>query len=34
VQGYVVGRPLPIEDYADLVGRRPAEPKQRLVLVK
>ena len=33
VQGYVVGRPLPIEDYADLVGRRPAEPK-RLVLVK
>jgi diguanylate cyclase (GGDEF)-like protein/PAS domain S-box-containing protein len=34
VQGYVVGRPLPIEDYADLVGHRPAEPKQRLVLVK
>ncbi len=34
VQGYVVGRPLPIEDYADLVGRQPAEPKQRLVLVK
>jgi diguanylate cyclase (GGDEF)-like protein/PAS domain S-box-containing protein len=33
VQGYVVGRPLPIEDYADLIGRRPAEPK-RLVLVK
>jgi diguanylate cyclase (GGDEF)-like protein/PAS domain S-box-containing protein len=33
VQGYVVGRPLPIEDYADLVGRRPAEPK-RLALVK
>jgi diguanylate cyclase (GGDEF)-like protein/PAS domain S-box-containing protein len=33
VQGYVVGRPLPIEDYADLVGRPPAEQK-RLVLVK
>jgi predicted signal transduction protein with EAL and GGDEF domain len=33
VQGYVVGRPLPIEDYADLVGRLPAEPK-RLMLVK
>jgi EAL domain-containing protein (putative c-di-GMP-specific phosphodiesterase class I) len=33
VQGYVVGRPLPIEDYGDLVGRLPAEPK-RLVLVK
>jgi diguanylate cyclase (GGDEF)-like protein/PAS domain S-box-containing protein len=33
VQGYVVGRPLPIEDYADLIGRPPAEPK-RLVLVK
>jgi diguanylate cyclase (GGDEF)-like protein/PAS domain S-box-containing protein len=33
VQGYVVGRPLPIEDYADLVGRRPVE-KKRLVLVK
>ena len=33
VQGYVVGRPLPIEDYADLVGRPPAEPK-RLALVK
>jgi diguanylate cyclase (GGDEF)-like protein/PAS domain S-box-containing protein len=27
VQGYVVGRPLPIEDYADLVARRPAEQK-------
>jgi EAL domain-containing protein (putative c-di-GMP-specific phosphodiesterase class I) len=34
VQGYVVGRPLPIEDYADLVGRQAPEPKQRLVLVK
>ena len=34
VQGYVVGRPLPIEEYADLIGRRPAEPKPRLVLVK
>jgi diguanylate cyclase (GGDEF)-like protein/PAS domain S-box-containing protein len=33
VQGYVVGRPLPIEEYGDLVGRPPAEPK-RLVLVK
>jgi EAL domain-containing protein (putative c-di-GMP-specific phosphodiesterase class I) len=33
VQGYVIGRPLPIEEYADLIGRQPAEPK-RLVLVK
>jgi len=24
VQGYLVGRPCPIEDYADLVGRSPA----------
>jgi len=29
----VVGRPLPIEEYGDLVGRPPSEPK-RLVLVK
>ena len=34
VQGYVVGRPLPIADYADLVGRPPVEQKQpRLALV-
>jgi diguanylate cyclase (GGDEF)-like protein/PAS domain S-box-containing protein len=33
VQGYVVGRPLPIEDYADLVRRPPVEQK-RLVVVK
>jgi EAL domain-containing protein (putative c-di-GMP-specific phosphodiesterase class I) len=33
VQGYVVGRPLPIEDYADLIGRPPVE-QRRLVRVK
>jgi diguanylate cyclase (GGDEF)-like protein/PAS domain S-box-containing protein len=32
VQGYVVGRPLPIEDYADLVGRRPVEKKRLMVV--
>jgi EAL domain-containing protein (putative c-di-GMP-specific phosphodiesterase class I) len=31
VQGYFVGRPLPIEDYADLVGRPPAERKKLAV---
>jgi EAL domain-containing protein (putative c-di-GMP-specific phosphodiesterase class I) len=25
VQGYLVGRPLPIEDYADLIGRSPRD---------
>ncbi len=34
VQGYVVGRPLPIEDYTDLVGRRPTEPKRLVRIVK
>jgi EAL domain-containing protein (putative c-di-GMP-specific phosphodiesterase class I) len=34
VQGYVVGRPLPIEEYADLVGRRPSVEQRRLVRVK
>ena len=39
VQGYVVGRPLPIEEYADLVGRppvgqKPAARPKRLVRVK
>ena len=33
VQGYVVGRPLPIEDYGDLIGRRPAERQTRLMVV-
>ena len=34
VQGYVVGRPLPIEDYADLIGRLPVEPRRVVRLVK
>lgn len=33
VQGYVVGRPLPIDDYADVVGRQPAEPQHRRFMV-
>jgi EAL domain-containing protein (putative c-di-GMP-specific phosphodiesterase class I) len=33
VQGYVVGRPLPIAEYADLVGRPPAQRK-KLALVE
>jgi diguanylate cyclase (GGDEF)-like protein/PAS domain S-box-containing protein len=34
VQGYVVGRPQPIEDYADLVGRPASEPKRIARVVK
>ena len=31
VQGYLTGRPLPIEDYVELVGRRAAGPTKRAV---
>ncbi len=30
IQGYFIGRPKPIADYADVVGREPAVPKQAL----
>jgi diguanylate cyclase (GGDEF)-like protein/PAS domain S-box-containing protein len=28
VQGYLIGRPLPLADYAEMVGRLPEEPKR------
>ncbi|MEA2930737.1 MAG: hypothetical protein QOG38_3165, partial [Hyphomicrobiales bacterium] len=31
VQGYLVGRPAPIETYAEMVGRAPAAPKLKVV---
>jgi diguanylate cyclase (GGDEF)-like protein/PAS domain S-box-containing protein len=31
IQGYLVGRPMPIEDYAKAVGRKPARPAMTLV---
>jgi predicted signal transduction protein with EAL and GGDEF domain len=31
IQGYLVGRPMPIEEYAKLVGRKPARPAITLV---
>ncbi len=31
IQGYLVGRPMPIEDYAKVVGRKPARPAMALV---
>jgi EAL domain-containing protein (putative c-di-GMP-specific phosphodiesterase class I) len=31
IQGYYVGRPKPIADYADLVGRRGPRPKLAIV---
>ena len=31
IQGFLVGRPMPIEDYARLVGRKPARPAITLV---
>jgi hypothetical protein len=31
VQGYLTGRPLVIEDYAGLVGRKPAAKQKRVV---
>jgi diguanylate cyclase (GGDEF)-like protein/PAS domain S-box-containing protein len=31
IQGYLVGRPMPIEDYAKVVGRKPARPTMTLV---
>ena len=30
IQGYFIGRPKPIADYADVVGREPAAPQQAL----
>ncbi len=30
IQGYFIGRPKPIADYAELVGRKPAKPKLTL----
>lgn len=31
IQGFLVGRPMPIEDYAKVVGRKPARPAITLV---
>jgi EAL domain-containing protein (putative c-di-GMP-specific phosphodiesterase class I) len=31
VQGYLVGRPLPIEDYADLIGRSSTQARNHSV---
>jgi EAL domain-containing protein (putative c-di-GMP-specific phosphodiesterase class I) len=33
IQGYLIGRPKPIVDYADLVGRAPAPGKPKLKMV-
>ena len=31
IQGYFIGRPKPIADYAEMVGRVPSKPKLHMV---